>query len=151
MKTCNIEGCNSPVWSKGVCKFHTPKSSLKKSFISKPKDVVIYSSPEGHRVINSALKQEIDRAHSEKRNDFFMAIWAKRAHVCQHCGKKLGNEARTYMFDHLLEKQKYKNLEFEEENIWLVCLECHDEKTRGIISEKYREKINFVTTKFNVS
>ena len=87
----------------------------------------------------------------EKRNDFFKSIWAKRPHVCQHCGKKLGNEPRTYMFDHLLEKQKYKNLEFEEENIWLVCLECHDKKTRGIISDKYREKINFVSTKFNVS
>jgi 5-methylcytosine-specific restriction endonuclease McrA len=55
------------------------------------------------------------------------------------------------MFDHLIEKSKYPPLEFEPENIALVCLECHDEKSRGIINAIYQEKINFVITKFNVS
>jgi len=85
------------------------------------------------------------------RSNFFMSIWAKRSHKCEHCGKWLGKEPRSYMFDHLLEKSKYPKLRLEEDNILLVCLECHDNKTRGIISEKYQEKINFVRTKFNVS
>jgi 5-methylcytosine-specific restriction endonuclease McrA len=55
------------------------------------------------------------------------------------------------MFDHLLEKSKHPELEWEPDNILLVCLECHGCKSRGIISEKYAEKINFVKTKFNVS
>ena len=99
-------------------------------------------------IIDDAYK---DAMHKHARNMFFNRIWTEREHFCQHCGQYLGNEPKSYMFDHLLEKQKYKDLEFEEENIWLVCLKCHDEKTRGKISEKYREKINFVITKFNVS
>jgi hypothetical protein len=140
MKTCNIDGCNRPIWGKGVCAMHYPRTSLK-------------VNPQVAKNFLSCLgKSEVVGPEKKKaRNDFFMSIWTKRPHVCQHCGKKLGNEPRTYMFDHLLEKQKYKTLEFEEENIWLVCLECHDEKSRGIITEKYREKINFVSTKFNVS
>ena len=31
-KTCSIEGCNYPCWSKGLCKSHAPKKPLKKSF-----------------------------------------------------------------------------------------------------------------------
>jgi len=80
-----------------------------------------------------------------------MSIWSARPHRCEHCGKYLGKSPSSYMFDHLLEKNKYPDLEYEPENIWLVCLECHDNKTRGNVSEKYQEKINFVTTKFNVS
>ena len=85
------------------------------------------------------------------RDQFFMSIWRERRHKCEICNALLGSEPRSYMFDHLLEKSKYPDLKFEEENIWLVCLPCHDNKSRGIISEKYQEKINFVITKFDVS
>ncbi len=140
VKSCSIDGCERPVFGKGVCVYHYPRTNLK-------------VNPSVAKNFLKCLKNSkvIGPEKQQTRNDFFKSIWAKRAHVCQHCGAKLGNEPLTYMFDHLLEKQKYKDLEFEEENIWLVCLKCHDEKTRGKISEKYREKINFVITKFNVS
>jgi hypothetical protein len=140
MRTCNVDGCNRPVFGKGVCGYHYPKTKLK-------------VNPQIAKDFLSCLgKSEVVGPEKQKaRNDFFMSIWNKRSHVCQHCGKFLGNEPKSYMFDHILEKQKHKSLEFEEENIWLVCLECHDCKTRGILSDKYKEKINFVTTKFNVS
>ena len=126
MKTCSITGCNNPVWGKGVCQKHTLKTPLRKVCVNVVPNVA-------------------------ERNKFFMSIWNGRPHKCEHCGKSLGSEPRSYMFDHLLEKSKYPDLKYEPENILLVCLECHDNKTRGNISEKYQEKINFAITKFNVS
>lgn len=146
MKTCSVIGCNNPVWGKGMCQKHIPKKPLKKATFK------YCPMPSAKSPLDKLIEDEVRKALDlPNRNDFFITIWNKRPHICQHCGKRLGNEPRSYMFDHLLEKSKYKDLEFEEENIWLVCLECHDCKTRGIISDKYREKINFVTTKFNVS
>lgn len=125
-KTCTVEGCNNPIWGNGLCKMHGPK----------PQPLRRMKLP------NAAKRNE--------RNAFFTEIWNERPHVCQHCGTHLGYNIRSYMFDHLLEKSKYPQLEFEKENIWMVCLTCHDEKTRGFISEKYLEKINFVKTKFGL-
>lgn len=127
MKSCSVTGCNNPVWSKGVCKAHTPRAPLNRS----PKN--------------------FGPNDAERRNNFFMSIWRRRPHVCEICGRPLGSEPLTYMFDHLLEKSKYPDLKWEPDNIVLACLECHDLKNRGRIGEKYREKINFAITKFNVS
>ena len=131
MKICKVDGCNNPVWSKGTCIKHVPRTPIK----------------------NKIPKEEV-RKHSLKlvrRNQLFLSVWQTRKHVCEICNAHLGNEPQSYMFDHLLEKSKYKFLEFEPLNIALVCLECHDKKTRGFVSDKYQEKINFVITKFNVS
>ena len=136
MKTCSVTGCNNPVWGRGLCQAHIPRTPLRKAPLTQAR-----------------IRKVVEEVYNEveKRNNFFMAIWRIRPHVCQHCGRPLSREPRSYMFDHLLEKNKYPDLEYEPENIWLVCLECHDNKTRGNVSEKYQEKINFVTTKFNVS
>jgi 5-methylcytosine-specific restriction endonuclease McrA len=135
MKSCSVEGCNNPVWGKGLCSKHSPRTSLTKN-----------------TTIPYIKKEKVEKVSMlVARNRLFMSIWEKRIHRCQHCGDSLGSEPRSYMFDHILEKSKYPQLSLEEENIWMVCMSCHDNKTRGIISEKYQEKINFVTTKFNVS
>jgi 5-methylcytosine-specific restriction endonuclease McrA len=132
MKACNKPGCNNPVWSNGVCKYHTPNTPLKKAGTRfTPADG---SNPD----------------ESLERDNFFMSIWYARLHECEICLKDLGSEPRSYMFDHLLEKSTHPNLKFEKDNIALVCLECHDKKSRGFINEKYQERINFVRTKFNV-
>jgi len=127
MRTCSIDGCNSLSWSKGLCKYHSPKSPLKSN------------------------KPESNKSYLENRNRFFMEVWNERSHKCEHCDSVLGSEPLSYMFDHILEKEKYKDLEFEKDNIWLVCLECHDNKSRGILSDKYQQKINFVKSKFDKS
>jgi 5-methylcytosine-specific restriction endonuclease McrA len=81
--------------------------------------------------------------------DFFLGIWEKRKkHDCENCGEWLGKEPFSYMFDHLLEKSKYPELKFEEDNIMLVCLKCHDEKTRGFASDYVKNRINIVKQKY---
>jgi len=106
----------------------------------------LYPNAIAQKQFDAAVESEIQR-----RNKFFMYIWRDRRHKCEICNALLGSEPRSYMFDHLLEKSKYPELKWEPDNICLVCLACHDNKSRGIISDKYREKINFVITKFNVS
>ena len=49
-----------------------------------------------------------------------------------------------------MEKQKYPELKFEEDNIQYLCLQCHDKKTRGFLSEKLLEKVAFVKNKYNI-
>lgn len=83
----------------------------------------------------------------EMRN-FFLEIWNNRPHRCENCREWLGNEPLSYMFDHLLEKSKYPDLRFEKDNIMLVCLECHDNKTRGNITEFVKNRIEKVRNKF---
>jgi 5-methylcytosine-specific restriction endonuclease McrA len=92
-------------------------------------------------------KQANDRKSSDL-HEFFLKLWKKFPHCCENCGRWLGTEPRSYMFDHLLEKSKYPELKYEEENIMLVCLECHDNKTRGLITDLVRDKIEKVREKF---
>jgi 5-methylcytosine-specific restriction endonuclease McrA len=76
-------------------------------------------------------------------------IWKKRPHECESCGRFLGNEALSSYFDHLLEKSTYPELRYKEENIFLVCVECHDKKTRGFPTDKHKEAIVNFKTKYN--
>jgi hypothetical protein len=92
------------------------------------------------------IKQDID-----KRNAFFLKIWQTRPHYCINCKKWLGNEPFSYMFDHLLEKSKYPDLKYEEINICLLCLECHDNKTRGFISKTIQQLMNKVKEIFKIN
>lgn len=73
----------------------------------------------------------------QKMWNFFLSLWKKRPHYCTICGAWLGTEPRSYMFDHLLEKQTYPDLKHKEENIAFLCLSCHDLKTRGFFPTSY--------------
>ena len=98
---------------------------------------------------SSKIVKKLDNSRNiSDMRDFFLQVWKKRKHECENCGKWLGNEPLSYMFDHLLEKSKYPDLKFEEENIMMVCLECHDNKTRGFLTEKVIAKINAVKDLF---
>ena len=132
MKTCSVENCNNRIWGRGVCQKHTPKTPLKSSsFKPKKKDK------------NKTLDYLV------KRNEFFESMWKKRKHYCEECGMFLGHSPLSYMFDHLLEKSKYPDLEFEENNIMLTCFSDHDMKTRGFISEKVKQRIEEVRRIFD--
>jgi 5-methylcytosine-specific restriction endonuclease McrA len=99
--------------------------------------------------INKTVKNVDDHRNISDMKAFFLQVWNKKQkHECENCGKWLGNEPLSYMFDHLLEKSKYPELKYTEENIMLVCLECHDNKTRGFLTDLVKEKIKIVKEKF---
>ena len=86
----------------------------------------------------------------QKRDAFFLGLWKKRVHVCENCGERLGDQPFSYFFDHTLEKSKYPELKEEEENIMLLCFECHDKKTRGFITEIIRKRIEYLKEKYHI-
>ena len=132
MKTCSVENCNNRIWGRGVCQKHTPKTPLKSSsFKPKKKDK------------NKTLDYLV------KRNEFFESMWKKRKHYCEECGMFLGHTPMSYHFDHILEKSKYPDLSFEENNIQILCLDCHSKKTNGFISEKVKQRIEEVRRIFD--
>ncbi len=139
-KICREEKCNNYVWGSGYCICHQPKKPLKRS----PLPRIGKNKSNKDKLIDIVNE-------SGKMVSFFMDIWYKKHHICENCGTYLGEEARSYMFDHLLEKSKYPELKYEEGNIMILCLECHDKKTRGFISETIQNRINQVKTKFNIT
>ena len=78
------------------------------------------------------------------QREMFLDIWKKRAHRCENCDAQLGSEPLSYMFDHVLEKSKYPDLRYEEENICMLCLDCHSDKTNSKLSDFMKEKIKKV-------
>lgn len=127
-KICKEEGCNNPIWSKGVCKNHTPSSKkLKKTF------------PEKNQGGDNMRK-------------FFLEIWKERPHVSEVSGTFLGHEPLSVFFHHILEKEMYPDLKYEKENIILLTLEEHDNV--GMNHYKY-PKINYtrekLKLKFNIT
>lgn len=95
-------------------------------------------------------RKEVDVQEIEKQYNFFLSIWRKRSPYCAICGRYLGREPLSYMFDHILEKSKYPALKYEESNIVLVCLDCHDKKSRGFTNDKYEELIKKVKNLFGI-
>lgn len=127
MKTCSIENCNNPIWSKEVCKNHMTK----KSFTSK----VITKKGGSERVI-------IQR-------DFFLSIWKKRTHHSEVSGAYLGKEAMSTYFHHILPKEKYPEACLDEENIILLTLEEHSNVENDMYKyEEVNERRNQLKLKY---
>lgn len=78
----------------------------------------------------------------ELDRQFYMGIWLGRKHICNFCKIHLGNEARTYHFDHILEKEVYPEFRHNPKNIQLLCLECHSNKTSGYTPDWFKDFVN---------
>lgn len=82
---------------------------------------------------------------------FWSLIWAElKEKNCWECGDYLGKEMKSYMFDHLLEQNKYPELKYEKENIFICCGHCHTKKTNRFPGPKHKEAIEKVKLKYNV-
>jgi len=103
MKTCSVEGCSNPVWSKGACKYHAPKPtrSLRKK------------------------KQSSSKEDINQMREFFMDIWRKRRHYSEVSDTYLGKEPLSIYFHHILPKEKFKQAQYDEANIVLLTLDEH--------------------------
>jgi len=113
MKECSIEGCTNKVWSKGVCRNHIPKEPIR---INKIKTV---------------------RTEANPMHVFFKQIWKERKHYSELSGTYLGDEAMSTFFHHILPKEKYPELAYEESNIILLTLDEHTNVENDIY--KYEE------------
>ena len=103
VKTCSVEGCSNPVWSKGACKYHAPKPtrSLRKK------------------------KQSSSKEDINQMREFFMDIWRKRRHYSEVSDTYLGKEPLSIYFHHILPKEKFKQAQYDEANIILLTLDEH--------------------------
>ncbi len=71
--------------------------------------------------------------------EFFLSIWKKKEHKSEVSGEWLGNEALSIFFHHILEKEKYPDIKYEEDNIILLTWEEHD----SVEADMYKyEEIN---------
>ena len=88
------------------------------------------------------MRSDLDKS---KLIELYHLHWRSKEHKCESCGKYLGRENKTYFHDHLLEKNKYPNFAYELWNLYLVCFECHDKKTRGFPTENHKKAIEKAT------
>jgi len=115
-RTCSIENCNYPVWSKNLCKYHSPRTPLKKS--NKP----IKKISERGKLLKERKKQ-----YTEKQFELFLEIWGEREHYCFETGKYLGEECLSIFFHHCLFKSKYPQYALNKENIVLLHGDIHSQ------------------------
>lgn len=120
------------------CKTCGKNADSEYCFQHKPRKPLVQS-----RLNKSAFSAGNVKKISEMQ-EFFLNIWKKRPHRCENCDAHLGSEPLSYMFDHVLEKSKYPDLRHEEENICILCLDCHSNKTNCKLSDFMKEKIKKV-------
>ena len=144
-KPCNYEGCKFPRFSKGFCKRHQPKKPFvykenkKPSNLRQPvqKALQITSVFRGvrKRIRKITAKQAIKNKEKAKLTQedflFYLGIWEQRPHICYNCECYLGEEPLSLFFDHILEKglARYAHLRHVEDNICLLCWQCHTNKS----------------------
>ena len=126
MKTCSIENCNNPIWSKGVCKNHIIKKPING----------------GNTIqMSSLLRKKLDKSPSKflEMREFFMSIWNQKPHRSELSGDYLGKEPMSTYFHHILPKEKYPEACLDEENIVLLSLLEHS----NVENDMYKyEEIN---------
>ena len=137
-KTCGKNADSDFCWK------HKPNKQLQQRGI-KPALAKKVNAGETHQ------KSTVSNKQLSEMKQFFMRYWKEnKQHTCEVCRVWLGSDPRTYMFDHVLEKSKYPELAFEEENIMYLCLLCHDKKTRGHHDIITKERVEYLKNKFNL-
>ena len=121
-KQCQHEECLNNVWGKGYCKYHQyMRKDLRAERANKPRRRMI-----SIKKVSSTRQIKITSQNAKDR-EFYLSLWDKREHKCQYCGIPLDDEPEKWMFHHILFKgeNKYKHLRYYEENIDIVCFQCH--------------------------
>lgn len=124
MKTCSVEGCDGKIWSKGLCLKHIKRKPLPAS---------------RNTGLKTKLKSFVDKEKINAMRNFFMEIWKTREHRSEVSGTYLGSEPMSTYFHHIMPKEKYPELAYEESNIILLTLEEHS----NVEADMYRyEEVN---------
>lgn len=88
---------------------------------------------------------EKDISEIEKMNNFFLSIWKRRKHHSELSKYPLFSPPSSAYFHHILEKQKYPEAKYDEDNIILITMDEHSnvhfDPTRYEIINKRREQL----------
>lgn len=136
-KICSGCGKEAYIFSKGKCKLCQPKKPLK----SKKKAINKIS-------VKGKQKKEEKKEYLVKQFELFEKHWNLKPHYCESCGKWLGNENNLCFHDHLVEKSKRRDLALEIDNLFLVCMDCHNLKTNGFPTENHKKAIEIAKEKY---
>lgn len=132
LKICSI--CNKPsvLWrsNPNLCKQCSLQSKVK-------------SSNKSNKIVEYTRKYIKYKRKTTGERDLFLSIWLNRVHFCENCGKYLGEEPLIFHFSHIKGKGAYPELRLAEDNIELLCLECH--QAWELNKEKYyAAKVNCI-------
>ena len=122
MKTCKIEGCKSFVWSKGLCKIHSPKTPIK----SKSKPIKKYSQ-------KGLEKKKEKTENTKKLHAWFLEVFDKRKNkngfvYCFETGFPMHEDIykmNSCIYSHCYPKSNFPQYAFEEWNLLLVLPQVH--------------------------
>jgi hypothetical protein len=131
MKKCKIEGCENPIWGKGVCKHHTPSSPLRKSSSLKK------TPPKRHKRELTTEEKEKQTEDIKKMIVLFKSLYIKRGKKSEISGTFIPLSSLKLCCHHILPKSKYEEAKFDESNIVLLTPEEHGNVE--INSYKYEE------------
>jgi len=110
VKTCSVENCSKPVWSKGLCLSHIKRKPI---------------TPKRDGLIAAKRDMFVQKTKIETMRNLFLEIWKERKHYSEVSGDYLGGEALSTFFHHILPKSKYPELQYDKSNIILLTLDEH--------------------------
>lgn len=95
-------------------------------------------------------KNVLKSERTKQMHLWLKSLWDKmpKNKKCSSCGCNIWGEFKTIYFDHLLEKSRYEELEFEEENIYFCCGDCHTLKGNGFPTENHKKAIDGARARF---
>jgi hypothetical protein len=130
-KTCKHKNCNNPIFGKGCCKFHYPKSALKKKNTPLKKSY-LSKAP----TAKALIKKEEKKIWLEELHNWEFALWDKQKDANNQCfcfesGEVMHESLYKYnlcIYSHILPKgiAKYKKYAMEEWNVKIVKPQYHE-------------------------
>ncbi len=124
MKNCSVDGCNNPVWGKGLCVSHIKRKPI---------------TPKKGGLLKMRRELFVIRTKTETMRNFFIEIWNERKHYSEVSGEYLGSEPLSTFFHHILPKSKYPEVAYDKSNIILLTLPEHE----SVENDMYRfEEVN---------
>lgn len=100
-------------------------------------------------------ENETKEERAKRRMQLFLQVWEDRRRedgrrYSDVSGKRLPERFSTLYFDHLLERSKYPEFEFDAENIALCLPEEHYLKTNGNPLPKHKDLIEEAKERFKI-
>lgn len=136
MAKYNCPTCHKPCEDPRGCFSHKPRKPLKSGgkIAVKP------------RTAQQKMKTQIA---IDRMWQLFLEVWEERGPYSEIDGAYLGKEPRSYMFDHLLPKETFPEVQYEKWNILMVTLDQHSNKHNGYPHPTHQEAINKAKEVYN--